>query len=686
MDPAAAGNQCPIDIRAMQNAHGRRSGFIKGIAGVGWITHTHGEAIFSSSVGILSDNLDCLDCTRQARDNSRPHFRGPTLRRRDCRMQDQRNYLRQAVNAAAPRPHRYVAIRDLAESLGWHPNYTIDDVTEHNEHCHLVVEHGLENAAVLTFLPLPYRPSDLSRSDLSRVLSISYNNLVDAHIILSDDQVLFANNRFDPPRQQIDILRADDLSFLSGFRAFKFLRPDRRPDFQNCEDELIGVVSQWRRILTGETGLDADLRALSVLFNAIFFIRACEDYFSATTGETPPSLIERIGYRTTGPGDLPKILRDAFDDYRLENGKNGIIDFGRMQIFRDVSVSLCRDFIKDFYRSKNGPYPFNFALMSKHALSRIYERYVTEMRYTEETERQYSFLPSLPEEQFLSQEGVVYTPQFVASFFARYLIDEIPPRVLRAMHAIDPACGSGIFLRTLLEAQTVSLPQRNSEHIKSLFSSVSGIDIDENAVEATRLSLSLLHLILTGKMPTRLNLMFDNAIDVASGAQSRRKVKKDLFIGNPPFIKLDKLPENVRTKYKEFLGEDFVGRADSYIAFLKLAVDNVRPGGFICFVLPHNFLITKNAEFLRRKISDDFHIHCLIDLSNVEVFKGVGAYVVLLIIQKKSPENKYGPKARVARIKTRVGEALQYCLDGTDIENEWYTCFHLPQEFWQCSP
>jgi type I restriction-modification system DNA methylase subunit len=166
----------------------------------------------------------------------------------------------------------------------------------------------------------------------------------------------------------------------------------------------------------------------------------------------------------------------------------------------------------DFYRPSFSAYDFNFALMSKHALSRIYERYVTLLEFDED-DRQLSFIPQFPTERFSSRSGAIYTPLFVASFFARFLRDNVTPKTFRQMKTIDPACGSGIFLRTLLELQCNPLiPGTTPQTIHAAFQNTYGIDRDANACQATRLSLALLHLVATGTLPQTINVTKANGL------------------------------------------------------------------------------------------------------------------------------------------------------------------------------
>lgn len=92
--------------------------------------------------------------------------------------------------------------KDFSRILGWEPSLRYEpdadliDIT----HGHLVVEHGLEQSAVITFL---LKPIDKLEPEQSRkIISVSYNNLIDWHLYVERDKVSFIFNRrypFDPP-------------------------------------------------------------------------------------------------------------------------------------------------------------------------------------------------------------------------------------------------------------------------------------------------------------------------------------------------------------------------------------------------------------------------------------------------------------------------------------------------------
>jgi hypothetical protein len=87
-------------------------------------------------------------------------------------------------------------LNDFAYSFGWTPSDSLDIPSTRNfANAHLIVEHGLENQAVITFLQRPYK--DINYEEKRQLLGISYNNLVDWHIQIEPDQILYVFNRFD---------------------------------------------------------------------------------------------------------------------------------------------------------------------------------------------------------------------------------------------------------------------------------------------------------------------------------------------------------------------------------------------------------------------------------------------------------------------------------------------------------
>jgi hypothetical protein len=248
------------------------------------------------------------------------------------------------------------------------------------------------------------------------------------------------------------------------------------------------------------------------------------------------------------------------------------------------------------------------------------------------------------------------------------------------MRSVDPACGSGIFLRTVLELQCDPADDTfSAEGVKRSFLAATGIDVDPSACQATRLSLTLLHLVLTGEFPPELNVRSEEAIRYLDDHADQ---SFDFFVTNPPFVKWDALSAAIRQRLSSYMEEHGFGKQDLYLAFLKSAMEHAAPGGLISLVLPHSFLLSKSAEGLRRQLANDFAIRVLADLSEVPVFEQ-GVYVILLIAERTSDRSA---PAVVVKCKEFVGAALQDALAGRARSGSGYQVFETDQQRFRRDP
>ena len=375
---------------------------------------------------------------------------------------------------------------------------------------------------------------------------------------------------------------------------------------------------------------------------------------------------------------LRGLIEECLKSFGVKEIPNYLLNRDKLSVFDNLESSTVSSLLSDFYTNKYAPYEYDFSVMSKHALSRIYEHYVSILR--EDQSSQLAFFPPLPHEERDKAFGSIYTPQFVGRFFARYIREQMPPTVFRKIKSADPACGSGIFLRTLLELQCDPTQEGlTTDQIKGSFENIFALDVDENACQATRLSLALLHLVLTDSLPSKIAVTSGDAIEFFL-KHPEIKGDFDAVIANPPFVSLDTQSDETRQRLSSFLGDNAVGRKDMYLAFLQLSLEMLKPGGFGLFVLPHSFLLSQTALRMRKRIFEDAWIRCLADLSAIRVFQDTGAYVVLLIFQKKNPNIIKAPSATIVKCQEFVGKALQDALEGQTVESNFYSVYTTHQE------
>lgn len=572
---------------------------------------------------------------------------------------------------------RAVRLQEFSRELGWRPTDRLDmPALRSIASAQLLVEHGLENSAVVSFLQSPKQYSTLSTEERQSLLSVSYNNLVDWHVAIDGSAINFVYvrtrvptsvERYEFSRENYENLRSELFEQIVGRRP--------SPNIPALDDALIRTISLWKRSLVAEVGNSATNSQLACLFNALVFVRALEDQRRRLTPNDEDFLLKKWS-QMPGPTNVRTLLSDALGELVESKIPAFLFDERNLVAFDQLDRNAVHSLLFDFYENRFAPYRYDFAVISKHALSRIYEEYVSLLRHDES--EQLSMLPQLPSEYSDKSQGAVYTPQFIARFFSRFLREHIPPYQFKRLRTIDPACGSGIFLRTLLEFQCDPTDDSlQPELVEAAFLNAVGLDRDPNAVAATRLSLSLLYLVLTNRLPTALSVFQKEFFDPAP-PPPQAAAPFDAVLINPPFVSLDTQDVATRARLTEFLGSHGSGRIDLYLAFLKDAVERLLPGGFGLFVLPHSFLLNKSAQGIRSWLLEECWIHCLADLSAIRVFEDTGIYIILLIVQRKR-ENLSEPKATIIKCQDRVGHALQDAIEGKKIEGKFYSIHEVDQ-------
>jgi hypothetical protein len=591
----------------------------------------------------------------------------------------------QQLTTEPPRLDR--RLNDFAFELGWKPSDRLElPATRDFATAHLVVEHGLDYTAVITFLQSPNRFVDLGPSQQRMLASASYNNLIDWHINIDYEYVTFLYNRYRPPEFHIvqELLSKDNISVLQSARFRSVTSKHPVPDVRSLDKALIDTISLWKRQL-GASILGISNGSLSALFNAILFVRAAEDHKLTAEALAPASrLLPRIASDSGGARGLTvrDVIAATLENLAVRNIPSGLVELDALTTFDTLDAGLVVELFEDFYRNRFTPYyEYDFSLISKHALSRIYEHYVSILRVP--NTEQLSFLPSLAEETFEWKLGNIYTPEFIARFFARYLRARLPLRTFQRLQTLDPSCGSGIFLRCLLELQNEALfDLRTTESIRGTFENATGIDVDPNACHAARLSLSLLSLVLAGEFPANLKIINKEALHHYLENPNFREVA-DVVVANPPYIKFEAQPPEIQHRVLAVLGQSGTGKPDLYLAMLKIGLDLLKPGGYGLFVLPEAFLKSDAGRGIRQVISRGAFVECVVDLTAVRVFENVGVYTILLIFQKKCAAVGPAPLAKIVRCQGRVGQALQDVIDERVVISQFYTIHETTQEAFQ---
>ncbi len=467
--------------------------------------------------------------------------------------------------------------------------------------------------------------------------------------------------------------------------------------------------------------------AVQRLMDRLVFMRVCEDRGIVPYGGLRQTLA-RIG---TEGGELYAALRGEFRDW--DRSYNGYLFKPWSLEELVVEGNVLADFIHDLYPPEG---PWDFAAIGDDILGIVYERFLGNVVTVR---RSQASIEEKPEVRHAG--GVYYTPRFIVDAIIRRVIGpkiqgKTPAEVLD-VKILDPACGSGSFLVAALQylfdyclaavyanpaAAKAVIPtpvagaggkgrRKKSEiafqdkagrwnlapdfRAALLTHCIHGVDIDQQAVEVTIMSLYL--KMLESKLPENWATLWverqllpplDNNIQCgnslideesyfrfrektnrnqgslyaeenedtkfrinrfdwtsrthgfgrvqdAHGAADRGGAGFDCIIGNPPYIRVQELnkwaPEECEF-YKWKYRSAAKGNYDIYVVFVEKALSLLAPDGLLGFIMPHKFWQAQYGEGLRQVIDEGRHLRALVDFGDQQVFKGATTYTAVHVL------------------------------------------------------
>ena len=566
----------------------------------------------------------------------------------------------------------------FAKRLGWNPSYFIEPSINEKSNGYLVIEHGLQNSAIISFLK--ERNEELTVAEEEAFLSLSYNNLVNWHITIDSRYInyYYILNRENRKVETHKIEVGNEEEALKVSTFYEVIKKKPNSNVKALDDVLIENLSSWKRIFSSELNNEIDLISLSHLFNATIFLRSIEDS-KKRTNEILSDQKLLINILNSGEAiNISTLISSAEKSLDIIIPEH-ILSKEKLSKFNEIDLLEIKRYINSFYENDYNRFKYDFSIMTKQALSRIYQKYVSILSL-DYCSNEPSLFPPIPVEQINKSYGAFYTPEYIARFFSKYICNQYTTKEFDQLKILEPSVGSGIFLRTLIETQ---LEQRIINKIDLntdiLFDNVSGIDIDPNACLATNLSLSLLHYIFNKKF-SKPNIITGDSISILK-KRIENNEKVDIVISNPPYINQDNKSKEATEILKSVLKGIINGKIDAYQAFLKLSIDILSPNGLGLFVLPQNFLIAKSTKKLRHYLLENCKIELVADLSAINVFENVGTYTALVIFRKLDINNSDNNYSWLLKCRTQVGDALTQLLQENETEQKEYQIYKAQNYF-----
>jgi hypothetical protein len=501
------------------------------------------------------------------------------------------------------------------------------------------------------------------------------------------------------------IMRADNFTSAHGKSGTELLLSDIRQEQEDLSKEFYADYKSTRLELLQDIWVShpntrrqfglAIQKAQTIIDRIVF---AC---FAEDRGLLPDNIVARVvEYSDRSPYNEPLFhhFKNFFTAIDKGSERLGIPDGYNGGLFAEdpwinalqISDGPLRN-LADINR-----YDFQQDL-SVNILGHIFEQSITDLEEIKRLvwEEQHPWEPPLPEPEVgrRKREGVYYT----ADYIVRYIVDNTVgaylrdaedairknhglsgrlgekgyeererkayleyQHVLQNIKVCDPACGSGAFLvhvfdYLLAENQRVDTILGGSltsmdEYVRNiLHNNIFGVDVNEESVEITKLSLWL-KTAQKGKKLTALdanirvgNSVVDDPNIVGDKAfrweEQFPEIMKaggfDAVVMNPPYVDSEEMVRSIPEE-RQHMAQVFdstKGNWDLYIAFIDRARGLTKPTGYTGFITPDKWLSKDFGTAARQNIFSN-----LMSIANAGrgVFQDSGVDAIVTVIKGAS--------------------------------------------------
>ncbi|GLU52323.1 HsdM family class I SAM-dependent methyltransferase [Dyadobacter frigoris] len=218
--------------------------------------------------------------------------------------------------------------------------------------------------------------------------------------------------------------------------------------------------------------------------------------------------------------------------------------------------------------------------------------------------------------------GRVYTPDFIVEKILNdigFIGDDSHKTI------VDPACGDGQFLKEIVIRILSNAPVNK---LKEALHNVYGWDIDKTAVQECRNSLN--ELLVPHNIKIEWNISEGNSLDHLLHS------KFDYIVGNPPYVRVQNLTEDVRFFLKANYKFCSKGSTDLYIAFFELASKLLKKNGKCAYITPNSYFVSDSAYQLRKFFEEKKNILQITNYKNELVFNDASTYSAITIFDNST--------------------------------------------------
>jgi type I restriction-modification system DNA methylase subunit len=383
-----------------------------------------------------------------------------------------------------------------------------------------------------------------------------------------------------------------------------------------------------------------------VLANKIIFYKALRRRFTRMRAL-------RISPEITKGSELKELLENLFDHGISISGDYETVfrgDFGdTLPFLNDEAVDSWR------YLSTQTD-AFDFTQINYEVMGQIFERLLS-------TTERHKF-------------GQHYTRSEVVDLINAFCIREPEATVF------DPACGGGTFLVRAYQRKK-DLSDGELDH-QEIINQLYGLDLSIYPVHLTTINLATRDLVKKANYPLVARKDFFEAapgsaifhVPLGAGEQATwlEIPKVDVVVGNPPYVRQEKINEYYGKKYKDFLRRlqkddapsvELSGRSDILCYFFTHGFAFLNEGGYMGLLTSSSWLDTAYGFQLQKFLLDNFEIKSIFESNCEPWFTGARVTTAATILRRQPDRAKReANNIKFVWIKKPLLDFLGYAANG----------------------
>lgn len=129
----------------------------------------------------------------------------------------------------------------------------------------------------------------------------------------------------------------------------------------------------------------------------------------------------------------------------------------------------------------------------------------------------------------------------------------------------------------------------------------------------------------------------------------------DIVLGNPPYVRHERLGKPYKAALKAAFPDVETGTADLYVYFYQKGLNLLRRGGRLAYITPNKFMRAGYGEKLRGVLSGKTRVELLADFGDLPVFDAT-TYPLIAMLQNAEPNGEPVQMLPERTLKAHLGE------------------------------